>query len=203
MAVGRSIVMSMPLNKGLGHLLALELRELVVVLGLDRAAFVAGRVFHVAVHALGAAVDNLSDPGRPGGIEQVAHGVHVGFPVNALWQVHAPECGGQVEDDLSALHEPGVQAAIGHASQRDPRPVLHKVVVCDVLLVVEHGHLVPTREQAVDEMAAGEAGAAGYEYFHECLSFADVACGGGRTTGPAFPNCSWPARVWPASRPAP
>jgi hypothetical protein len=146
--------------------LPLVLGLLVVVLGSDRRALVAGRPGDVPVNALRRAVHEPPHLVAEARLGHVARALAVDLPVLALGQVDLPEGGGEVEDDVGPGDEPVDEGGVGHAPQRDLRAELPELVVEEPGGRVEDPYLIPPREETPDEVATGEAGAAGDKRAH-------------------------------------
>jgi len=139
------------------HRLGLVLGLLVVVGGMHGRLLVRRGPLDVAVHAAGAAVDELAHAGGDRGLQRVARALDVDLPVVPLRDVHLAEGGREVVDELDALHHAVEQRPVGHRPDDDLRAPVAELLRLEPLLVVEGDHLVLLVEQPPHQGLAHEA----------------------------------------------
>ena len=98
-----------------------------------------------------------------------AHCVHGGVPLDLVHRLPDADGGGEVHESIHALQRPLHGVAVADVAL-DPLDIGSEVVgpaVVDLRIErVEHPHLVAGRKQAIDEVRADEAGAAGDQDTH-------------------------------------
>jgi hypothetical protein len=130
--------------------------------------FVHGEGDRLAVHLARRGEDQASDP-RPGGRTQHVECPHHICGEGVLLVLQRSDDGGlrpEVEDDARPLHRLRHGGGVPHIPPQEVQagvPLMGaEIAQCTAREVVEDHHLAePIREQAVDQVAADEAGAAG------------------------------------------
>ena len=110
--------------------------------------------------AAGAAVDELADPGGHCLLEADARAADVDIPVVLFGDVHLAEGGGDVLDDVDALHAAADTLAVGHRADDHLSAPVAQFPGLQAFLVVHGDNLVPHVKQAPDKRLAGESCAA-------------------------------------------
>ena len=136
--------------------LGLVLGALVVVGRLDRRVLVRRRMVHVAVHAAGAAVDELPDPGPDRGLEHVPGALDVDVVVEGVGHVELAERRGEVEHVLHAPHAALDHGTVGHRSDDHLGAHGAEGVALKAVLVVQSHDLVPRPPKAPDQCRTRE-----------------------------------------------
>ncbi len=124
--------------------------------------------------AAGGDEDDPADPGRARRLEHVGGAADVdrGVEVGVLDRFAHVDLGGEVEDQLGTrLGEDGAdRGVVADVDLGQPGAARERAVEVHPTPgreVVEHGHLVATGEQGVDQIRADESGAAGHESPHQ------------------------------------
>ena len=157
-----------PLRKvehdGLGQIFGL----LIVIRRLYRRSLGGRRIFDVAVHPAGAAIDQFAHFGGERLLQHDARSLDVDLVVVAAGNVEFAERGRQMLHDFDALHAAAHDGAIGHGADDDLGAPAAQLVRLVAFLVVEPDHLMAVVEQSLDERLAGEPRCTGNQNFHSC-----------------------------------
>ena len=146
--------------------LGLVLGALVVVGRLDRRVFVGGRVLHVAVHAAGAAIDELPNAGLEGGLQHDAGALDVDLVVEGVGHVELAKSRREMEHELDPSHALLHHLTVGHRPEDDLGAHRPQGIALESVLVVQGHDLVPRRAKAPDQRRAGEARTSGDQNPH-------------------------------------